>query len=240
MDALDRLAPPAADLLARVDDTLVRCGAPPGHPVWPLLRRLRALPGEAVAALAVASPAPLDATGAVLRRFDEAYSHAYAALPAEVEGWRGVGAESFAAQWAALRAHLGEDLADRLRDTMSFVEAVERWVRDTRAALARTLAVVLTSAEAVAVRAAAVPTAPDASAASAVPSDEGPATGPVAPDVVRAAAGIAAHVLRTLVEAYDRGAALLDEWAPRLDEVRYRVPAQVSAAGFEATTEVTF
>lgn len=236
MDALDRLAPPAADLLARVDDTLVRCGAPPEHPVWPLLRRLRALPGEAVAAIAAASPAPLGTTGAVLRRLDEAYAHAYAALPAEVEGWRGVGAESFAAQWAALRTHLGEDLAERLRGTRSFVEAVERWARDTRAALARTLAVVLTSEEAVVVRAAAAPTAPEVPAVS---SDDGPAVGPVAPEVVRAAAGIAAHVLRTLVEAYDRGAALLDEWAPRLDEVGYRAPAQVST-GVETTTEVTF
>ena len=238
MDALDRLAPPAADLLARVDDTLVRCGAPPEHPVWPLLRRLRALPGEAVAAIAAASPAPLDAAGAALRRLDEGYAQAYAALPAEIEGWRGVGAESFAAQWTALRTHLGEDLAERLRDTRSFVAAVERWARDTRAALARTLAVVLTSAEAVVVRAAVAPT--DVSAAPAVPGDDGPAAGPAAPDVVRAAADIAARVLRTLAEAYDRGAALLDEWAPRLDEVAYRAPAQVSPAGIETTTEVTF
>ena len=225
MDALDRLAPPAADLLARVDAMLARCGAPPGHPVWPLLRRLHALPGEAVSAVVAASAAPLDTTGSALRRIEETYRHAYIALPPTPEGWRGAGAESFAAQWAALRRHLGQDLTGRLRDTVSFVEAIGDWTRETRLALARTLAAALTSAQAVLVRTAA--TAPDDRE-----------TAPVPPDVVRAAADIAARVLSTLTEAYDRGAALLDEWAPRLDEVGYRAPTSASPVGLDGIIEV--
>jgi len=47
MDLLDRVTGPAADLLARVDDGLLAEGAPAGHPIWPLLRRAGALPGDA-------------------------------------------------------------------------------------------------------------------------------------------------------------------------------------------------
>jgi hypothetical protein len=55
MDPFDRLAGPAGDLRRRVGESLAAGGAPEGHPIWPLLRRLRALPGEALAAL---RPAP--------------------------------------------------------------------------------------------------------------------------------------------------------------------------------------
>lgn len=228
MDALDRLATPAADLLARVDSALALAGAPDDHPVWPLLRRMRALPGEAFTAFAAVSPAALAAAGAVLRQVCAQYARPGATGPAE-PAWRGAGADSFAAQWHALRTHLDVGLAERLRSTVSYVDAVEDWTRDTRGALARTLVVVLTSAEAVSVR----------TAGSAVERNW-PASGAVPPEVARAAADIAARVLETLAEAYDRGEALLGEWAGRLDEVAYLAPAAAAPGGLEATTEVFF
>lgn len=227
MDALDRLAAPAADLLARVDTTLARAGAPDGHPVWPLLRRLGALPGEAVGAFTVASAAPLAATGSVLRRLTQAYAQASATMPA-VADWHGAGAESFAAQWEALRSHLGEELAGRMHATVSYLEDIEDWTREARAGLARAIASALVSAQAVLLRTAVVPPEGDPSAWLIVPRDLG-----------LAAADIAADVLGALLDAYDAGAALLGEWAPRLGEVPYRAPGGTAPVGLDATTEVT-
>jgi hypothetical protein len=223
MDALDHLAAPAVELLARVDTALAQTGAPDDHPIWPLLRRLRALPGEAVGALVGVRPAPLATAGSVLHTITGEYVETRASLPAEL-GWQGASAEGFATQWAALRTHLdtgGPDgLAGRLHDTASYVDALRSWVVETREAVARTVAVVLTSAEAVTVRLA------------------DPGDGPVSGEAAGAAADIAARVLTCLVEAHDRGERLLADWSPRLTELSYRPPAAAVRAGFDATTEV--
>ena len=226
MDALDRLAGPAADLLDRVDNALALAGAPDDHPVWPLLRRLRALPGEAVAGFAAATPEAFGIAGDSLRQAAERYADTSATMP-DAPGWRGAGAQSFAGRWGALRDHLGDGLTGRMRATLSYVEAIEDWIRETRDELARTLAVVLGSAEAVRVRTA--DTDPD--------SGRFPA---MSPEAAGAAAEIAARVLRTLAEAYDRGQAVLEDWARRLDEAAYRPPVGAPPPDRDVTTEVFF
>ena len=225
MDALDQLAPEAAALLARVDATLARCGADVDHPVWPLLRRVRALPGEVVSALAEVRPGPLAAAGSPLRSLAEGYGEEHVPdLPADV--WRGAGAESFARRWSAMSAHLdgGPDtLTDRLVDTAGYLDAVAGWLAQARDSLARALAEVLTSAEAVRVRTARM-------------SDDWSAVVP--PEVGRACADIAAHVLRQIAEAHERGRTMLDEWPPRLAELAFYATASGSAPGLTAETEV--
>ncbi|MEV4760582.1 hypothetical protein AB0J86_36520 [Micromonospora sp. NPDC049559] len=219
MDPLDRLAGPGADLLRRVDDTLVAAGAPDDHRIWPLLRRLRALPGEAVAAVAALHPAPLAEAGGALRTRLPEYEDARAALAREVS-WQGAGAEAYAAQRDALAAYLTagpESLAGRLSATAGYAAALGDWVTASRGALARTVAEVLGSAEAVAL----LPGAAEDGPASAAP----------------AAAEIGARVLTTVAEAYDRAEALLARWAPRLGEVDFRPPAG-TAARFDLTTRV--
>jgi hypothetical protein len=217
MDALDRLSGPAADLLARVDDTLARSGAPDDHPIWPLLRQVRALPGDAVAAIAALEPAPLGHAAAVLRRTIGGYEAVRDSLPDEL-GWSGAGAESFAAQWAALAAHLGSapdnGLAGGLAATLSYVDAIEVWIRAGRAAVARTLAEVLICLEAVEVR-----------------------TG--AEGAARGAADIGARVLAAVAEVCERGERVLDEWRAPLAELVYVPPAPVRARhGGDGTTVV--
>jgi hypothetical protein len=201
MDALDRLAEPASDLLARVDDTLARAGAPAGHPVWPLVLRLRALPGAAAGAFAAARTAPLASASTVLRTLIREYEETGAALTVGTD-WRGAGAEAFAGQWLAMRAHLDggapHDLVSRLRRTVSYVDALVDWLAQSRDAVARTLARVLASAEAVSVWTESAP---------------------------EAAAEIAVDVLGALAEVHDRGAALRDEFGADLGELIYRAPA---------------
>jgi hypothetical protein len=79
MDALDLLAGPAGELLTRVDGALARSGAPDAHPIWPLLRRVGALPGAAVGAVAELRPAPLAAAAPSLRTLAQGYAEASAA-----------------------------------------------------------------------------------------------------------------------------------------------------------------
>lgn len=211
---LDRVAAPAADLLGRVDVVLASAGAPADHPLWPLLRRLRALPGDAVGAIAATTSAPLAAAGSVLRATPDGYVRRGASLP-DSGHWHGAAADSFAAQWTALRAHLVGDLADRAAATVSYVDALAGWLDDLRAALARTLAVVLGSAEAARVRTASV----------------------LSPEVSLAAADIAVRVLETLAVASDRGEEIMAEWAPRLAEGVYRAPTG-SPPDLDSTTRV--
>ena len=57
----DRVLEPGTDLLARVDDILLRTGAPAGHSVWSSLSKVGALPSAAVAAVAALSPTDIRA-----------------------------------------------------------------------------------------------------------------------------------------------------------------------------------
>jgi hypothetical protein len=245
MDALDLLAEPARELLDLVDATLGRVGAPDDHPVWPLLRRLGALPGAAIGVITELRPAPLAAIGPSLRTLAAEYGQLSTAVPSEL-GWQGAAAEAFAAQWAALSAHLGggatpalrngagagtggsalphtgdggDDLAARLAATAGYVEAVASWISRIRQALAGTLAAALASAEAVA-----LVTGPAVAGwlADAITT---PAR-PVPAHVVMAAADIAARVLDPIAQAYDEAEELLETWTARLVELPYRPPAQ--------------
>jgi hypothetical protein len=191
MDALDRLAEPAQELLSRVDDTLIRGGAPDDHPLWPLLRRLRVLPGDAVAAVSALRPAPLAATGPALRTLSGEY-----AQPQAPPDWHGPAAEAFSARWTTLSAYVEQGLAERLAATAAYAEAVADWLGRTRLAVARTLATVMTSAQAVTL-----------------------GTGAEPGQVVRAAADIAARVLGTLADAYAQADQLLEAWSGQLGEL---------------------
>ncbi|RAO61063.1 hypothetical protein [Micromonospora saelicesensis] len=212
MDALDRLAEPGLDLLRRVD-RLIAAGVPEGHRVWPLLRRMQVLPGDAVRGFLDLHPVPLASAGHAVRRLVRGYDDVSAALTDSVL-WSGPAATAYGQQRAALLRHLDEgpdSLVGRLESTAGYADALADWVEGSRLALARTLADVLRSAEAVAVVAA------TATGASMRP-------GPVGPGVADAAE-IAARVLAVLCVAYDGAETLLRQWAPSLAETAWRPPA---------------
>jgi hypothetical protein len=201
-DALDRLIPPGTDLLERVDAVLIAHGLPAGHPVAALLRALGALPADVLAATCGWRPAPLRADAADLRRTAEEYERERDLIvPAE---WAGSAGEGFAVHRTALVRFLGETgapdeagLVGRLRATAAYLDDVAEWLDRSRREMARSVADVLGSAEAVRLR----------------------ATGDA-----DAAASIAARVLSAAAEAYSGGRTVAKRWAGRLDEVSYRRP----------------
>lgn len=216
MDPLNQLTGPATDLLDRVDRVLAAAGAPDGHPIWSLLRRLRVLPGDAARAVCALRAAPLVAAADAARQLLAAYDEACVALAAPVS-WQGPAAEAFAGYRDGLTTYLagdGETLIGRAAATASYADALAEWVTDARLALARTLADVLASAEAVAVV--------TATTGGAGPIHAGADTGGV--PVVLAAAEIGARVLGTIAEAYHHATVLSGRWAPELAALAYRVP----------------
>jgi hypothetical protein len=216
MDALDRLADPAADLLTRVDTVLGRAGAPADHPIWAPLRRLGVLPGAAVGTVAALRPAPLAASGPRLAALAREYDETAAAIPPP-SGWEGAAAEAYGARQQAEAAHLAggaDSLAGRLTATAAYAEALADWATAARLSVARTLAQVLPSAEA-------------ATLVTAGGLGDGDRAARPAP-VVLAAAEIGARVLETVAEAYDRAEALLDEGSRVAAEVPYRPAGEAS------------
>jgi hypothetical protein len=215
MDVLDQVSGPAGELLARVDSTMVNAGAAADHPVWPLLRRVGALPGDAVGAVAALRPEPLAVAEPALRPLRDAYGEAGATAGHAVT-WSGPAAEAYVAQAAALATHLaggspptpvgsaaasaGPSLAGGASATSAYAEVLAAWMTRSRRRLAHALATVLGSAQAVTVR-----------------------TGDVAPlppaDVIGAAADIAVHVLAAVAHAYEEAEAIRAEWAERLAEI---------------------
>jgi hypothetical protein len=229
MDALDRVAEPGADLLARVDAALSAAGAPAGHAIWSRLRRLGALPGAAADAVVALRPAPIAAAGTALRTLAREYADTGAA-GAPPAGWHGVGARAYAGHWAGLSAHLAhgdESLAGRLAATAGYADALADWIRETRRALARALATVLGSAQAVA-----LVTGP-----SVVNDRPGAGQPRGALATVLAAAEIGVHVLDPLARAYDRAEDLRLVWAPRLVELAHR-PGGAAAVRADSVTRV--
>jgi hypothetical protein len=220
MDALDRLAEPGLDLLGRVD-TLLAAGAPEGHRLWPLLRRMQVLPGDAVRGFLELHPAPLATAGHAVRRLVRGYDSAGATL-ADPVAWSGAAASAYDEARTALLRHLDEgpeSLVGRLESTAGYADALADWVEGSRLALARALADVLRSAEAVTVHAATRPGA-----------DADPAG-------VLAAAEIAVRVLAVLGVAYDGAETLLRQWGPSLAETTWRDrPAPTPRYG--ATTRI--
>ncbi|MEV0394531.1 hypothetical protein [Polymorphospora rubra] len=210
MDALDQLVRAGAGLLVRVDDVLARSGAPDGDPIWPLLRRLRVLPGDAVRTVAGFDPAPLAAAGSALHDLRPGYARGHAAVARNVD-WTGAGADTFDAHRTALTTHLSDDpdgMGGRLAATAAYAEAVADWLTQSRSTLARTLAAVLTCAEAVTLTAG--PTGAD-------PDRDDPL----------AAARIGTVLLRAVADVYESGEDLLRRHASGLAELPYRGPADV-------------
>lgn len=214
MDALDRLAEPGLDLLRRVD-TLLAAGASDGHRVWPLLRRMQVLPGEAVRSFIDLHPAPLADAGHAVRRLVRSYDEVSTTLTDPVL-WSGPAASAYGQARSALLHHLDagpESLVGRLESTAGYADALGAWVEGSRLALARALAEVIRSSEAVAVVAAtSVSVGSSTRGSSAVPGGV-------------EAAEIAARVLAVLCVAYDGAETLLREWGPSLAEARWREPA---------------
>jgi hypothetical protein len=236
MDLLDRIHPPARDLLDRIDAALIAGGAPAGHPILPLLRRLGALPGDVVAHLAAVVPEPLTSAGDPVRREADGYESGQASVPVPA-AWRGPAAESFAAQWSTVSGHLAGDpasMAGRLGSTAAYLDDVVAWLLRGRRALAGALAECLGSAEAVTLRAA--PAAARASGSD--PGRPGSTTGPGSSpgdahgpgDAARAAADLGAHVLACAAEVLDDGQRVVDAWAGRLDELPIPAPVPVAAS----------
>lgn len=214
-DALDRLAPAAKPLLHLVDTALAEGGAATDDPVWPRLRRVRALPSDAVAAVAGWRAAPLEASAGPLRTLARRYAEALDGVPAHPP-WEGAGAVAYGVQWSALRGHVigagPASMVGRLGESATYLEELADWVRRSRRAVAVALADVLGSAEAV-----------------TLVTDLSPA-GP-------AAARIAAHVLDPVAAACREGHELADEWHSRLAELPlHRAPSGTSSGSSGAST----
>jgi len=233
MDLLDQIHPASRDLLDRVDATLLAAGAPGDHRIWPLLRRVGALPGEAVGQLAAATPERLAAAAVPLREHADGYRSSVASVPA-VAAWRGPAAEGFAAQWSTLSGHLAGDdetMAGRLLDTARFLDDVGGWLGRARRELAGALAECLGSAQAGAVRGLPAAPGPDL----LLDPRQALAGTPAPREAVAAAAAIGAHLLATVAEIIDDGQRTLDDWADRLSDLPYPTvtasPAGIPAGG---------
>lgn len=194
VDRLDQLVDAAAPLLDCVDSVLSVVGAPEGHRVWPELRRVRLLPGDAVRAVCDLRPAAVLEAVPELRSHTRAYADLADALPI-ADTWSGDAAEAYEQARRRAAEHLNggpDSLGHRMGATADLGEALAEWMTRTRGDLAMALAEAIGSAEALTL------SAPD------LPPDE----------EARAAAEIAALLLRTVADSYERGEDLLDESVP--------------------------
>ena len=146
-DPLGRLRQEAARLLAVVDETLARCGAPDHHPIWPLLRAVGLLPGDAVTEVVALSLEAFRERADLLRSHHERCA-GVGDLVRAPSGWEGAAAEAAGAQLESARAGLGM-LAAHAGVLASLLADLAEWAGQGRGRLARTLAKVLTSAQAV-------------------------------------------------------------------------------------------
>ncbi|GIE89415.1 hypothetical protein [Actinoplanes regularis] len=195
MDRLDRLLTAAEPLLSRVDQVLTAVGAPERHEVWPELRRVRLLPGDAARAVAALHPAAIAETVPELRAQARACVDTADTLP-PATSWTGDAAEAYEAarRRAAEQLNVGPDsLSRRMSATADLADALTDWMTRTRGELAGALAGVLTSAEALTLVA------------------DGGFPGS---DEVHAAADVATLLLRTIGDSYDRAEDLLDDALP--------------------------
>jgi hypothetical protein len=176
-DRLDEVLGVAAPLLAQVDAALADQGAPADHEVWRQLRRVRLLPGDAARAVASLRPAEFDDAVDLLRADARACAELAQELPAP-GAWDGEAAEAYVELRARVADRLsgdGESLDERLEASADLAEALIDWMQRARAELALALAGVLSSGDAVTLRAG---------------------------DDPLAAAAMAAMVLRTIAESY--------------------------------------
>jgi hypothetical protein len=226
MDTLAWVEEPGRDLLARVDAVLAASGAPADHPIWPLLRRVGALPGDVLEAYCALAPDRLVAAGERVRVRAETYAEERADLAAAVGAtdWTGPAASAFEQRWAALGEHLGgaaapdaPSLAGRLAATASYVDDVAAWMRGAREDLAHEVATALGSQEAVRLRV-------DS------PGGNGPAA---------SAATIGAAVLAVADRQSGAAEEVAERWAGRLAELPFRPSVQIAAGPADGTTQAS-
>ncbi|GAA0709951.1 hypothetical protein Drose_02770 [Dactylosporangium roseum] len=264
MDALERLSGVGGDLLRHVDAALAEDGAPADDPIWPLLRRVGALPGDALDfALRLDAPA-LRIAAEELRAIADRFAHERDRLAADVgrSAWEGTGAEAFAAVWRSLSDHIGPGpdpatICGRLLATVSYVDGLAGWAVHLREEMAEAVARAVSSAEAVTLRAAAGAAfaggglaggglagggfagggfAVGAGFASGVPGGGLAGAGrPPATAVVEAAARIGARILRPAADAVTAAAALRSRWSPELAELVYAAPEVASPSSSTVT-----
>jgi hypothetical protein len=225
MDTLAWVAEPGRDLLARVDAVLAALGAPADHPIWPLLRRVGALPGDVLDAYCALAPDRLVAAGEGVRVRAETYAEERADLAAAVAAtdWTGTAASAFEQRWATLGEHLGgaaapdaPSLAGRLAATASYVDDVAAWMRGAREDLAHEVATALGSQEAVRLRV-------DS------PGGNGPAA---------SAAAIGVAVLAVADRQSGAAEEVAERWAGRLAELPFRPLAQSGGGPADRSTNV--
>ncbi|MGI5179264.1 hypothetical protein ACQEVZ_23320 [Dactylosporangium sp. CA-152071] len=230
MDALERLAGVGGDLLRRVDRVLIAGGAPAGDPVWELLRRVGALPGDVLEFGLKVRAEPLRVAGAQLRADADRFARRQGKLTVDLAGvWEGTGAEAFAVRWGALASYIGDGgdpgtITGRLRATATYAEALADWCDALRGELAEAVARVVSSTEAVTLR----------QVDPAALREEPPAA-----DVLEAAARIAVRVLQPAADAFAEARELMARRAPDLEELRYSEPGAGPAGGAAPTTRVT-
>lgn len=192
MYRLDELLSVATPLLTRVDDVLTVGGAPPAHGVWDELRRVRMLPGDAARAVTALRPEALAGAVPDLRADARACAETAAALPPPGD-WTGDAAEAYEDRRRRAVTHLsggGESLDERLEATADLAQALADWMARTRDALSGALAGALAGSEALTLMTA-------------------PSAGPPGPAEVRAAADLAASVLRVIGDHYEEATDLL-------------------------------
>jgi hypothetical protein len=192
MDTLDQVIDTAGPLLRRVDELLSGVGAPPDHEIWAEMRRVRLLPGDAARAVAALRAVDLEEAAPELRADARGYAGIAEALP-PAGTWTGDAADAYDAARRRTADHLSggpDSLDERLEATADLADALIGWIGQSRADLARTLAQVLGSAEALSL-----------SFDSAVD--------PAAAGEVMAAADVGRRILGTVGEAYELAADLL-------------------------------
>ena len=191
MDRLDQVLDTATPLLRRAEAIIDGAGAPAGHPLWDHLRRVRLMPVGAAQAVAGLRPAALADAAAELRAGARVSTEVAAALPPPGD-WEGDAADAYDDQRHRIAVELSgtaESLEERFEATADLAAALQEWMTRTRNNLAAALAEVLTSAEAVTLAA--------------------PPTYPPSVAEARAAADLAAHILRRVAVDYAEAEDLL-------------------------------
>jgi hypothetical protein len=193
-----------------------------------------ALPSEVLRFALQLDPEALRTSAADLRATATRFTDLPAHLTSDLT-WEGPAAESFAATWTPLTAHIGTStdpatLTGRLESTAAYTEAMATWAETFRHEVAEAIARVATSSEAVTLLTTPQPAAPP-------PSDGEPKTpAPTTPAATAAAARIATRVLQTAADGLDSANAMEYRWVAPLSELDYRRP---EAAPATSTTSVT-
>jgi hypothetical protein len=216
MDLIARVDQEARDLFGRVDDILRSAGVPGGHPVAVLAGRARVLPGDLFAGFADSDPAALTDAAGDLRALLAEYAVEHDRLHSR-PAWTGPGAQAALDRAGVLAAQLDERIdtsaAAALAATARYLSEVAEWLTRAREDMAVAAARCLGSAEAATVRRARLTTA------GGPPAAGPPAATPVPAGCVRAAADIAAVVLRCGLRAVAEGDDLARDWSGRLGQV---------------------